>query len=177
MRRTVALSTFALAAFTSQAIPVTGVAEAIAGLMNGIIQVDDLTEIQQCIQNSESLATDIEAAIADFKEGNFQGIIQGVEKVGSIITELPTDLSNCENIQGDITKLEQWATIFEHPTELAEQVAENLLEHYNTIFGDISTGLADYNKGDYFDFGDEIGTAVLTAIGTSSSTTTSEISQ
>lgn len=139
--------------------------QVVAGLMDGVIQKDDLNQLQTCLTNADQLTTQIQQVVSDFEKGGMSGIMAGITILGQIITALPQDLHNCENIQGDLTKLEQWASIFAHPETLAERVAENMFEHFSEIMGDVNTAMADWNKADYFNFGDQVGTALIAATG------------
>lgn len=138
--------------------------------MDGIIQKDDLSEIQACLTNAESLQTEIAAAVHDFSQGGVENYIDAVKQIGKIVQQLPTDLSSCQNIQGDLTKLEQWAAIFGHPVELAERLASNVFSHFKEIEGDVTTALSDWDSAKYFDFGDQVGSAVVVAVGSTPAT-------
>ena len=95
---------------------IQGAEEFIGGIIYGLIQKDDLPEIKTCLDNAENLEVEITNALSDFSKGDLQDMIKAVQEFGQIIQELPTDLENCKDIQGDIQKIETWAAIFAHPT-------------------------------------------------------------
>jgi hypothetical protein len=72
---------------------VDSVVQVVAGLMQGIIQKDDLKEIQQCLTNAQTLETEVLKAAADFSEGSITGIISGIKEIGTVVFQLPGDLS------------------------------------------------------------------------------------
>jgi len=72
--------------------------EFVAGMIYGLIQKDDLAEIETCMADGTNLGNDITEAVNDFEKGDFESILAGVEVVGKIIQELPTDLKDCKNI-------------------------------------------------------------------------------
>ena len=81
------------------------------------------------------------------------------------MVQLPHDLSTCQGIDTTLQKLTEWAAIFADTAVLAEHLAKNLLLHFDSIKNDIDTGINDWNKADYFDFGDEIGAGLVRATG------------
>ena len=66
---------------TTQAITFGGVVEIIAGIMEGIIQKDDLKEIQQCVTTDESMVDNIMRSVDDFKEGGLAGYAEGFMEI------------------------------------------------------------------------------------------------
>ena len=135
----------------------------VGGLVQGIIQKDDLSILQQCMQNAETLTTEIEVAVADFEKGGLEGYAQGLMEVSKIFKEIPQDLANCQAMGSDLTKLEEWAKIFLTPTTLIKVVSGNLIWHYKEITTDISNAVADYNAAKYFEFGEQLGEALVVA--------------
>ncbi len=101
--------------FTGYEMTPEEVIEFVAGLINGFVGHDDLPELQKCMTDAKTLAPEIEDVINDFKSGDPQKIIAGIEEIGTIIGQLPGDLANCKDIQDDLKRIETWAKIFEHP--------------------------------------------------------------
>ena len=85
--------------------------------------------------------------------------------IGKIISELPTDLSECSAIQGDVTKIENWAKIFAHPAELVKQVTENLIMNWATVFGDVSKVESDWTSSNFYNAGDDIADILVLTVG------------
>ena len=50
--------------------------------------------------------------------------------MGQIVRELPVDLKDCQGMEEDIKKIENWAQIFAHPTILIETITKNLLANW-----------------------------------------------
>ena len=71
---------------------VDNVEQFIAGLIFGLIQKDDLTNIQACLTDSDTLAQEIEVVINDFSKGDLADIIKGAQELLAIIQQLPADL-------------------------------------------------------------------------------------
>ena len=150
---------------TKYGMDVAGVEEFIAGLIFGMINKDDLPEIQKCLQNAETLEQEITNAISDFSKGDLQDIIKGVEEVGHIIQELPQDLADCQDMQSDIQRIENWAKIFSHPTQLVATLTKNLLANWSQVFADVQKTETDWNAADYYDAGDDIADILVLSLG------------
>ena len=150
---------------TNYQMDIEGVEQFVAGLIFGLIQKDDLPEIQQCLKDGSSLEAEITNAISDISKGDLQDIIKGVQEVGQIIKELPTDLDDCKGMDDDIAKIEKWASIFAHPTELVTTLTKNLLKNWQGVVADVSKTETDWNNADYYDAGDDIGDILILALG------------
>ena len=77
------------------------------------------------------------------------------------------------NIRGDIpedfTKLGKFFSIFGNSTLLTQRLEYNLLWYYSDIMTDVNAALTFYSQGQYFNFGDKIGEALVLAVGDHSS--------
>ena len=112
---------------------------------------------------ADQLTQEFENAVADFEEGGITGYTNGIMEIGKIFNELPQDLGNCEAISDDLSKLGDWAKIFLHPIDLAKIVSYNLVWNYNEINSDIQAAMIDYNEEKYFEFGENLGEALVLA--------------
>ena len=132
------LSTLTAILATNYTMDAAGVEEFIAGLISGLVKKDDLPEIQKCLANSESLEVEITNALSDMAKGDLQDVIKGVQELGQILKELPTDLKDCESIEEDILKIEAWGQIFLNPVTLMATLTKNLLANWSAIYADIA---------------------------------------
>ena len=140
-------------------------AEFVAGIIEGLIGKNDLPEIQKCLKDSGNLDQDIEEAISDFSKGDVPDIIKGVEAVGRIIQELPVDLQDCGDIQDDVTRIEKWATIFEHPETLVETILANAIKNHEEVITDAGKIVTDWNSDDFAQSGEDVGEVLVLLIG------------
>ena len=131
--------------------------------MDGIILKDDLTEIQNCITDVEGLEKYVDAAVEDFKEGSLAGYSEACMQIQQLILNLPERVTTCENIHDDLTKLQQWASIFLAPSVFFKTVSKNLLWNYGTIHQDVTEAINDYDTNQYFNFGDMCGEILIIA--------------
>ena len=142
-----------------------GVEQFVAGVIYGLIQKDDLPEIQKCLKNGETLEVEITNAISDFSKGDLQDMIKAVQELGQIVQELPRDLDDCKSIQGDIEKIENWAKIFTNPVALVMTLTKNLLANWKDVQADVSKVTTDWNNEDYYNAGEDVADTVILAVG------------
>ena len=161
----VAAAAAASAVTTSSNLTPEQAIEFVAGMIYGFIEKDDLKELETCIQNADQLADEVSEAIADFEKADLTDIIAGVELVGKVIQELPTDVQNCENVKDDVARLEKYAEIFQDPTKLAETVTVNFFKHAKIISADASDISVETGKGDFYKAGDDVADLVVQVLG------------
>jgi Mlc titration factor MtfA (ptsG expression regulator) len=101
--------------------------------------------------------------MSHFRQGGISGIVEGIKTLGSAIKQLPGDLQTCENVEADVTKIEQWAAIFDHPAELEKVISENFIERHNQVFGDFYAAMNAWHAGQYYQFGEKIGMMTVVA--------------
>ena len=150
---------------TNYQMDVAGVEDFVAGLMLGLIKKNDLPEIQKCLQNSSSLEVEITNAVSDISKGDIPDIIKGVQEIGQIVKELPTDLADCKNLTADIQKIEAWATIFSDPKKLLPTLAENVIHNFGQISSDVSKVSTDFSGKSYENAGEDIADILVESVG------------
>ena len=137
----------------------------LAGLVEGLIQKDDLAKIQVCLTDASGLEVELQDAITDFMKGDLQDILAGVEILGKVVQELPADLGDCQAMQGDIDRIEKWASVFSDPTTLVRTLLTNIFENFSTISADISKTSTDIAAGDYMNVGEDVADIMVAALG------------
>mmetsp|Transcript_36051 Transcript_36051/g.55362 ORF Transcript_36051/g.55362 Transcript_36051/m.55362 type:complete len:181 (-) Transcript_36051:59-601(-) len=140
-------------------------AKFIGGLIYGLVQDDDLAEIQKCLTHGSDLEMEIMTAVSDFEKKDLQDIIAGIEEVGKIIQELPTDLQDCKDIQGDLTRIEAWAQIFKNPKQLVATMTANFVKNHKEIIANATAVASDWAAEDYYQSGDDVANVLVLAIG------------
>ena len=150
---------------TKYSMSLEGTEEFVAGLLYGMVQKDDLPQIQNCLTNAESLEVEITNAVSDISKGDFQDVLKAVQEIGQIIKELPTDLDECKDIQDDITKVEAWAAVFANPVKLAETLTKNLLANWKKVSADVTTVESDWNAAKYYEAGEDVADMLILSVG------------
>merc|ERR1712046_438265 len=144
---------------------IEGAEEMVAGLIQGLIQKDDLPDLQKCMKNAESLEVELTGVIADLEKGDLQDIIKAAQEVGQIIKEVPVDLADCKDIQGDLTKIENWGKQLANPVTLAESLTKNIIANWGPVQADIGALTKDYSASQYFKAGGDIADVTILALG------------
>ena len=159
--------TQAVAAYmaTTYKMNIEGAEEMAAGLIEGLIGKDDLPELQKCLKNAESVEVELTNIIADLEKADLGDIIKAAQEIGQVIKELPADLQDCESIQGDVTKIENWGKQFANPVKLAETLTKNLLANWKPVQADIAALTTDYDGAKYFQAGEDIADVTILALG------------
>ena len=152
---------------TTQAATVTSLnaVSFIAGLMDGVIHKDNLQELQQCLTNVEHVALEVEEIYAAFTSLSLLGIAKAIEDLEDIATYIAVEGQQCESIIPDVDRFRKWAAIFTTPGELMTRLAMNVPAHFNEILVDVQEANIDYEKGDFFECGENLGEAMVLAVG------------
>ncbi|CDW71791.1 UNKNOWN [Stylonychia lemnae] len=139
--------------------------EVIAGIMDGVILKDDLKELSQCMTDVQDDTDSINQIANDFSSLTLTGILSGIEEFRNLMIKLRGDLTTCECIRPDVDKFLRWGEIFIEPSILVQQLENNLPAHLNEIISDIQAANADYTQQNFFEFGENIGEALVLAVG------------
>ncbi len=144
------LSTIALLAGSEYAISFHNVEQLPGGLIYGLIQKDELTEIEKCLQDGAGVEKDINDAIHDFMKGDIADIIDGVKLIAQALVTLPEDMVDCQYTDDDLRRLAEWAQIFTAPKHLSAVVAKNMVLHGKKIHEAVNAIPDDMRKGDEY---------------------------
>merc|ERR1712238_362527 len=120
----------------------------VAGLIEGLIQKDDLPEIKKCMTNTETVSVEVTRIVNEMSAGTMAAILEGVKDIYALINELPTDLKDCENIQGDITK-----------------VVENVMANWSGVQADIAAINSNIQSSKYEAAGESTADVIILAAG------------
>ena len=144
---------------------VMGAADFVAGLVFGLTADNHLTEIETCFTGGELMYHEIEAGIADIKKGGWNEDVQAALEFGLVALQIPGALKTCKGMSADIKAIEQWATIFTNPTELAATVSKHYLFHKTEIKADIAALETDFHAHSMFKAGADLADLLTVAIG------------
>jgi len=146
-------------------IDAMAVPQFIAGFVYGMVQDNQLEEIEACAQGWESMLPEIQAGIADIEKGGVDYDIQAALQFALVILQIPMALDTCRSMTDDITAIETWAQIFKNPTQLAAVVSKNLLLHHNAISADASSLTTDWDAQSYYQAGEDLAQLMIDLIG------------
>ena len=137
----------------------------LGGFIFGLIQKDDLSQIQKCLSDAGGLEKEIEEAFTDFAKGDVADIMAGITLVGKIIQELPADLQDCQGMQGDIDRIEKWAAIFSDPSALVKVVTTNVIKNFSALSKDVTQTMSDVGAGKMYNAGEDIADIMVLTVG------------
>jgi hypothetical protein len=83
-----------------------------------------------------------------------------------IVSEIPTEISTCKDITGDLKDIEEWAKVFTDKTKLIARVTRNMALHHKAISNDIKSLKADFSNENYFKAGEDAADLLAHALGT-----------
>ena len=142
------------------------------GFANAFAATNGLTEVQACMTGLKSEESALKDIIADFKAGSIDKLIDGAKKLIAVLNNAPTDLKNCENISGDITKITAWGEkIFSSPAA----IVENVIKNSGDIMKEVPLTMSDFNSGAYEQSGADADKIVTDIFGTVNSSFESDL--
>ena len=160
------LSSLAVMAGAQYGIEVAQVEELLGGLIFGLIEKDDLKEIETCMTDTDKVVEQVNEAVGDLMKEDVKDIINGVQILATIAAELPEDVKDCKGMEADATKLSNWAKgLAADPAKTASMVATNVIKNFSGILDDINKSSSDISSGDYYTAGTDIADVVVLVVG------------
>jgi hypothetical protein len=133
----------------------------LAGVVYGILDKNDETAIELCLVEGEDEAIAVYQTFEDFKHGE---VVKATMAMKDVIAAIPTLKSSCskETLTADLVSLEAWGTFFLQPQANVEaQIKHNAILHSIGLTKDLKIAENDWNAGEFFKFGAEIGTMLV----------------
>ena len=126
----------------------------LAGIINGVIQQEHLTEIQTCIGDAE---TEAKGAYAAFEDLWHKEWLTGFKEIATIVEGLPGLMTDCTHIQEDVATLQLWAAVFLDPADLETVIRTNITHNLIKLTRDLHATKNDWKDEQYFAFGTDLG--------------------
>ena len=137
----------------------------LAGFVYGMTGDNNLTEIEACYQGGEFLYSEIETGIADIKKGGWNNDVQAALNFALVALQVPSALNTCESMGDDLQAIEQWASIFTQPSELAKKAAKHYAFHKAEVKSDVAALESDWGVGKYFKAGADLADLLTLVVG------------
>merc|ERR1711934_36812 len=141
-------------------IDVAQVEQLLAGFINGMVDKDDLPELQKCMTNAEDVASTCTDIFNKIMSGDQNNITAALVEAVTLASQLPTDLQNCENASGDLTKIKDWIV-----NQDVTKITENVISNIANITMDINTITSDIQNDNYTDAGFQAADLLILALG------------
>ena len=137
----------------------------IAGMIYGLVESDDLAEIETCLNNASEIKDDVDIVIADMSSGDKAKIFAGIQELGKIVLALPNDLKDCKSMDEDIKRITAWGAIFDDATVFFTTLMGNVFKNSTKIIADITKCTDDMGKGNYYNAGVDISDMMVLCLG------------
>eukprot|EP00347_Sterkiella_histriomuscorum_P007004 403350611 len=139
--------------------------EFVAGVMDGVIQKDNLKEIKLCISDVKTISNEVQEIAQDIMTLEMPKMIEGVMKFMELLQQYKGSLTQCEAIRPDVERFMKFGEVFLHPADLINRVTTNLPAHLNEIMSDVQAAKHDLSLGNFFSAGENFGETIVLAIG------------
>ena len=89
------------------------------GFLLGALKTEEVFDMEMCVKEINPLVTDLTTAIADFKDGSYYRITDGIYYLGQFVAQIKTVTKDCPNAlrEEDKMKLEEMADAFKNPSQ------------------------------------------------------------
>lgn len=104
-------------------------ADLFAGLVYGITQEEQLTDLGECFYGLDEFVYDFLHAYNWIASKTFAGLMDGFILLLETVMYIPNDVMGCVHAKGDIGAFEQWLGQFKNPQELRPEIEYNLKHH------------------------------------------------
>jgi hypothetical protein len=136
-----------------------------AGLFEGLIDKNDLPELQACMTDTTTIGDEVTEAVADFEKGDSSSIILGVEEMIKVSQQFPTAFSDCTTISDDVTAIENYFAQFSDISKASQIIFMNVLKNFSKIGSDIGSLETDFDNADYFQAGEDMASVLVDTLG------------
>ena len=132
----------------------------ILGVAHGIVQGEDLTEVEACLGEVKTEATSAYNAFEDLLHHHWQ---TGIKDLGAIAYELPDLVQDCTHLSDDIATLKSWATAFSSISDVENTIKTNVTHNLIKLTRDLNKAKNDYKNEEYYTFGTQLGEMLVIA--------------
>jgi len=98
----------------------------LAGMIYGFTGDNELPEIEACYTGGEEIISDSQKLLDELKAEDW---VQATKTGFRLNNEVQHALDTCQNLDGDIARIEAWGEIFTDPVRLSETVTKNWFLH------------------------------------------------
>lgn len=134
----------------------------VAGFMYQMTGDNNLTEIQTCGADADSMFQDLVKGVVDIEQAE---IAQAVAEFGIAALDIPVVLNACESMGDDIAAIEAWAQIFKDPAAIKADVAKSLLRHPVQVHADVNLVKTEWGSGEWFAAGETAADLLTLVVG------------
>ena len=97
MKVTQALAVAMIASINSPAVE-----QFMQGLFTGLIQDDNLNNLQSCVKDAETLESVEKQLVADYEVHDLLGLVDGVKLLWATSHQISGDIADCKAVEHDV---------------------------------------------------------------------------
>ena len=141
------------------------VMDIIGGFFVGMGTDVNTPDLAPCVTNSAEFGGWIERSVVDFSKHTFDGTKDGFMDLSNAFAALPSFVQKCVPASVEVaTVVEKAVMAWAHPLSLLYHVGLNIIFNGAEIFADISKAMGDYQSGNWYGFGFDIGQSAFKII-------------
>jgi hypothetical protein len=144
-----------------------GVFKIVEGVLVVLATDVGLQDLLNCLNDVETIGTDIYIAVQDFEQKTPDGIKAGLKEIGLALQIIPDAISQCQSaVTTDVQKIKNALAVFENPITLIYDIGKALVVNGSDIYDEINTAINDWHNDDWYNFGLNVGLALGKVLGT-----------
>lgn len=58
----------------------------VEGFLQGALETEGFTDVEKCVKDAETVLSDVEVAVTDFKKEDIEGVAAGIKELGLAMT-------------------------------------------------------------------------------------------
>ena len=149
------------AAIVGEKEVVVDVLDVVGGLLEGLADGIALSDIQNCVTDTETIAANLFTAVMQLKNAtNPTNAKLAIHDFGVALEFLPGAITNCKSVPQDAAAIEKMIANFESPMSFIFVVGKNLVLNGNEIYDEMATAISDWDSQNWFGFGENLGEAL-----------------
>ena len=134
----------------------------------GLLKKEDLNAIRTCLKNTQNISNEIADIYNKMSKLDISDMIGALSEIGDLILELPSDMDGCVAMQGDIDRIQNWATpIFTDPWHIMPIIATNTAKNLSPLVNNANEMIQIMlkNPQDYHRFGELMASQIVMIVG------------
>jgi hypothetical protein len=141
------------------------VMDIIGGFFVGMGTDVNTPDLAPCVTNSAEFGGWIEQSVVDFSKHTFDGTKDGFMDLSNAFAALPGFIQKCVPASVEVAQVVEKAVLaWAHPLSLLYHVGLNIIFNGAEVFADVSKAMGDYQSGNWYGFGFDIGQAAFKII-------------
>jgi hypothetical protein len=109
----------------------------IIGILAGAVKAEGLTNIENCVQDAETIFTDVKDGVVLLEKGDAADELKGLEDIGRAVFKIKDAIVDCKGVVADFERLAQLAAVFSNPVSFAYHVGKDLLLNGISIYHEV----------------------------------------